>query len=695
MTKIRSEYEIALKDETSRTLGRITAGFDKFKTAIAGLSVAGAAAAVVSEIRSATNLADDLNKAAQKTGVTVEALSALNYAAKLSDVSTEGLVGGIQKLSKTMADAAEAAGDQRTAFEATGIAFKNADGTLRGTTEVFSDIAKFFATLPDGATKTALAMQFFGKAGAELIPLLNGNADGFKAVTAEAKQFGLIISKDLAQQSENLNDNFTRLASASDALGISLASKIVPGLADLTTEFVRNLAQAKGLEQSLAALGTSIAAVARGNDKERLGDLLGDEAELQKQIEQLQAAFDAGDTGKLVFIGRMKLLKDELASVRAEAEGLRVVMQPKDLPGADPKELDGPPISDAQRKANEARVRAALDAAAAEAALSKKRQAEKERLVKAQEDYLAKQRESLAIDQDASEEAKVLADIKFGAASKFSDAAKEEALKNAINLDILEGTAEVHQVLNGYVRERAELEGKATQQLVDSRQAVIDSLMTPLEKYTERVKELLALQLNPEQLSRGITLAKIELTDAQSKASGLQDTVRDLGVTFSSSFAQAITNGKKLLDIINSLGRDIATILLNKSITVPLGNLLGGTAGSPGLIEKGAGSIGTWLGSLLGRASGGPTNAGQAYIVGERGPELFVSDQAGRIIPNGGAGGGGMKVIVNNYSPERVSVRQSPGGRRDLEITIGQLMTGNIQAGRGASSGMLPPLAAR
>jgi hypothetical protein len=51
--------------------------------------------------------------------------------------------------------------------------------------------------------------------------------------------------------------------------------------------------------------------------------------------------------------------------------------------------------------------------------------------------------------------------------------------------------------------------------------------------------------------------------------------------------------------------------------------------------------------SLTGRASGGPVAAGQPYIVGERGPELFVPGSSGKIIPSGGSMGGGMNFVTN------------------------------------------------
>jgi hypothetical protein len=50
-----------------------------------------------------------------------------------------------------------------------------------------------------------------------------------------------------------------------------------------------------------------------------------------------------------------------------------------------------------------------------------------------------------------------------------------------------------------------------------------------------------------------------------------------------------------------------------------------------------------------GKAMGGPVSSGTSYVVGERGPELFVPNTSGTIIPNGGSGGGGatLNLTVN------------------------------------------------
>jgi hypothetical protein len=77
-----------------------------------------------------------------------------------------------------------------------------------------------------------------------------------------------------------------------------------------------------------------------------------------------------------------------------------------------------------------------------------------------------------------------------------------------------------------------------------------------------------------------------------------------------------------------------------------------GSLFSGGASGTGGGSIGQLLsgaiGSLFGlpgRATGGPVSPGQGYVVGERGPELFVPTSAGRV--ETGAGGGARDVRVS------------------------------------------------
>jgi hypothetical protein len=107
---------------------------------------------------------------------------------------------------------------------------------------------------------------------------------------------------------------------------------------------------------------------------------------------------------------------------------------------------------------------------------------------------------------------------------------------------------------------------------------------------------------------------------------------------FSSAFEDAIVRGARLSEVLKGLLQDMTRIIARRTITEPLGN-----AASAGLSSIGAGNwlndIGTAIGGLF-RAEGGPVAAGQPYIVGERGPEWFVPNQAGTVLPNGSAPAG-------------------------------------------------------
>jgi hypothetical protein len=114
--------------------------------------------------------------------------------------------------------------------------------------------------------------------------------------------------------------------------------------------------------------------------------------------------------------------------------------------------------------------------------------------------------------------------------------------------------------------------------------------------------------------------------------------VKDLGLTFTSAFEEAIVGGKKLSDVLRSLGQDLLAIVARKTVTEPLGGMVSGLLGD---IFKGF------------RAGGGPVSPGGAYVVGERGPELFVPRSAGTIVPGGGA----VSVTLNVSTGVQGTVR--------------------------------------
>jgi hypothetical protein len=183
-------------------------GMAKFSKAtsigFAAVTAAAAAAAggLAFAVKGAIDHADELGKTAQKIGLSVEALSRLEYAAKLSDVSLEGLSTGLRKFSQEIVAGSKA-------FGALGIAVRDSSGNLRATDALLYDVADRFGRMEDGAAKTALAVQLFGRAGADLIPLLNGGAEGLARMADASDRAGSTISTSTARAAEQFNDTIT------------------------------------------------------------------------------------------------------------------------------------------------------------------------------------------------------------------------------------------------------------------------------------------------------------------------------------------------------------------------------------------------------------------------------------------------------------------------------------------------------
>ena len=116
----------------------------------------------------------------------------------------------------------------------------------------------------------------------------------------------------------------------------------------------------------------------------------------------------------------------------------------------------------------------------------------------------------------------------------------------------------------------------------------------------------------------------------------LQIIARNAGNILASGFEDAIFSGQKLGEVIRSLGMDLMRMVFQQTVTAPL------AAGISGAILKGFGA----------RAMGGPVNSGSPYVVGEKGPELFVPRSSGSIVPNGaiGSSGGGAGGVTINYN---------------------------------------------
>lgn len=108
------------------------------------------------------------------------------------------------------------------------------------------------------------------------------------------------------------------------------------------------------------------------------------------------------------------------------------------------------------------------------------------------------------------------------------------------------------------------------------------------------------------------------------------------------SLSDAIIHGSGFGQLLKSIIQQFEEMIIKLTIIDPLIDALssGGHAAGSG------GFLGLFSSLLTGfRAEGGPVSAGGAYVVGEKGPEMFYPAVAGNIVPNGGSAGGKVQII--------------------------------------------------
>lgn len=234
------------------------ASFGKFAaTGFAVVAAAGVAAmgALSFAVKGAIDHFDDMAKTAQRVGLTVEEITRLKYAADLSGVSIGSLSTGVQRLSRNMADiAAGAKGPAAEAMKALGISATDTTGKLRSSQDVLYELADKFQSMPDGANKTAMAIAILGRAGADMIPLLNGGSQALRDMASESDNFGQTVSTRAAKAAEVFNDNMSRLGSMLTGVVNRIAEGVLPMLADLSTKFVQAAADSGILEAASSAI---------------------------------------------------------------------------------------------------------------------------------------------------------------------------------------------------------------------------------------------------------------------------------------------------------------------------------------------------------------------------------------------------------------------------------------------------------
>ncbi len=286
----------AFGSRVSRATDGAKAGLDKLGVSVGDLSrdFAGAFLGAISVEKiidlgaRSIETADKLNKMSQQVGIATDTLSALQAQAQLSDVGFDQFGTAMERLARSATAAAGGAQQQVAAYQAMGVSVTNAAGQMRPMSDILQDVAKKMAGYEDGASKTALAQQLFGRTGAALIPLLNQLGEqGFAKVREEAEKYNQVIGPEQARQSEEFHDNITRLQQATSGFANAVMRELLPGLVNMTDQWAQSATTSDGYASSARTVAGLITELI--NDVRDLGHAM---STIPQQISDAAKAFD-------------------------------------------------------------------------------------------------------------------------------------------------------------------------------------------------------------------------------------------------------------------------------------------------------------------------------------------------------------------------------------------------------------------
>lgn len=189
-------------DRMERSLGRV-GGFLKAQLALA---VAEIGARLLQMGKNAFDAASGLDELAEQLGVTNDFLQASQFLAAQSGVKLEQLESAYSKFSQKMGEAADGSKEMIEKLEQLGVKNLDLAGKLRPTQDLLQDVAAAIVAIDDPAKRAAAAVDFFGKSGMKLLPMMSDLAAGADLMKVKMMEAGAYIGPETSKKLDQLAD---------------------------------------------------------------------------------------------------------------------------------------------------------------------------------------------------------------------------------------------------------------------------------------------------------------------------------------------------------------------------------------------------------------------------------------------------------------------------------------------------------
>lgn len=197
------------------------------KNWLAVASAVGVVVGALAKVAKATiDYGGDIEDNAQKMNMSNDAYQKWSYAMKLAGSDISVLQTGMKTFTGILDNASKGQADALITLQKLGIGYE--DLINLEPEEAFKLVVEQLQNMEAGAEKTQLAIDLFGKAGQELLPILNQESGSLDELFKEFEDLGLIMSDEAISKSAELGDAFDMLKFRGEALGRGLGESLYP-----------------------------------------------------------------------------------------------------------------------------------------------------------------------------------------------------------------------------------------------------------------------------------------------------------------------------------------------------------------------------------------------------------------------------------------------------------------------------------
>jgi len=203
---------------------------------VAGIALAGGALADFA-VKSADKFAEvggEVIQLQRYTGLSAVAASQLRFAAEESGVGVDQLSNGLKFLSKDMAKGPDL-------FRFFGIAATDAKGHMLPLNQVLLNTADQIAKMPNGWQKNTEVVKLFGRAGMQLLPMLNRGKSGLQDLEKQAGKYGLVLNQSNVGAVRKSIQAHREFSAAMSGLQVTIGEYVLPIITQLTSWLAQHL----------------------------------------------------------------------------------------------------------------------------------------------------------------------------------------------------------------------------------------------------------------------------------------------------------------------------------------------------------------------------------------------------------------------------------------------------------------------